>query len=663
MSGRKDKSNKQTPNPNSKKKLDLGTSGEGARRHSPRPTPVSPMENKMPRTRSKSASESKPSIKNSTFNKTPNNNLLHTSLINRTPGISPLAVPFSSDSELEMVYDSSSDQSDVKLKANLSNCPCRVSTGGQAYYLKCSHCKQSWHNTCANLKGELTDQVVTSLEKTWQCPWCFVPIHPRPKSHKSFKLDSSLQSTSHANIITTQVIDSLESFVEKKLVELSQPTNTLIEAINKQLETLSRDIEEIKKRPQHPTTPHTMPDHPQKVKIGNIEETTLDHNTMHIDRMYEDYITEEEERDLMSFLETESFSKEGNREVVQFGEHYRYMGARTKPKPMPDQIAKIMQKLNSDFGSRHSESRFHFDLNSCLVNRYCDKSSTLPEHSDNEPDIDPKSSILTLSLGAPRNVTFRNLQTNEVTKLPCMGRSLYQMSRHSQDFFKHSMEAEEDSRVPDGVRYSLTFRAIHWSHLNSTALIGDSNFGSIQLGAGRGKFGGAAPGVRVWAPTTRSIDPISCTSFRNVILMVGTNDMKNKLNDSQIRDVYKEYKTKVGLIRKYNKKCRIFICPILPTESHDINRRINIFNSYIFNDLVQCNLNVTLINGFMNFLDRQTNLLRSDLSKRDILHLNHRGISLLVRLLKEGLFRNRGNAISSPRLYSNATRGGPPRPP
>ena len=51
------------------------------------------------------------------------------------------------------------------------------------------------------------------------------------------------------------------------------------------------------------------------------------------------------------------------------------------------------------------------------------------------------------------------------------------MTRHSQDFYKHQIKADpgqENSR-----RYSLTFRAIHWSNFNSTLLVGDSNFGKI----------------------------------------------------------------------------------------------------------------------------------------------------------------------------------------
>jgi alkylated DNA repair dioxygenase AlkB len=468
------------------------------------------------------------------------------------------------------------------------------------------------------------------------------------------------------------VIDSLESVVEKKLTELTSPTDKIVESIQKQLSNLTNEILELKGRPSEPPThpplnqptprlgPPTMI--PQ-VKTHKIEDIKLKHATKHIEKITEDYITVEEELSLMNFLETEEFTNEGERSVVQYGEYYKYMGSRSKPKEMPEPIKKILDRLNTEYGSAPQETRYHYSLNSCLINRYDTKASTLPEHADDEGDIDPKSSILTLSLGAPRTINFKDLQSESVTDVLCKGRSLYQMTRHSQDFHKHGMRSEEDSDLADGIRYSLTFRAIHWSNFNSTALIGDSNFGPIKMGEGKGKLGGSTPGLRYWAPTIQAVDPLCCTSFKNVVLMVGTNDLKNRITDEKVREFYKDYKTKIALIRKYNSRCRIFVCPILPTKSHDINRRINIFNSLIANDLLQCSLKVVRVEGFIEFLDKRINLLGTNMSKNDDLHLNGRGISTLVRLIKQCIFRSRRHSvINSPKLFSNAVRGGPPHP-
>ena len=46
-------------------------------------------------------------------------------------------------------------------------------------------------------------------------------------------------------------------------------------------------------------------------------------------------------------------------------------------------------------------------LNSFLVTKYDSHTAHIPPHSDNEPSIDPNSSILTITLRASRPVVFR----------------------------------------------------------------------------------------------------------------------------------------------------------------------------------------------------------------------------------------------------------------
>ena len=73
------------------------------------------------------------------------------------------------------------------------------------------------------------------------------------------------------------------------------------------------------------------------------------------------------------------------------------MGSRTKPKDCPERF------------KSHQDRQYHYGINSCLVNLYESKMAVLPEHSDKEGDINPLSSIFTLSLGATRTVLFRDL--------------------------------------------------------------------------------------------------------------------------------------------------------------------------------------------------------------------------------------------------------------
>ena len=81
----------------------------------------------------------------------------------------------------------------------------------------------------------------------------------------------------------------------------------------------------------------------------------------------------------------------------------------------------------------------------------------------------------------------------------------------------------------------------------------------------------------------------------------------------------------------------MYVCPILPTNLVNINRRAVCFNGLIFNKLVSSNFGVTVVNGFDSFLDDE-GLLNQNLSKRpDFLHLNWKGSAQLAKLIKYNL--------------------------
>ena len=571
-------------------------------------------------------------------------------------------------SKLDSKKDNDSNKQSTKLLK--SKCPCKTSSNGKAWLLTCNTCGQVWHNQCANLKGDkITQDTMDSILKNWQCPWCFVVPFPCPKTHKSGKNKSSLDSISNANEFLSTVIDSLESMVDTKLTDVLKASNVSIEAIGKQLDKLSSEISAFKNgendSPQAPDQPHQPPPQPIPSPIEE-EDSPIAHNMNHIEDFIEDYLTTEEEGELTELLENETFVSEGNRDVLQYGEYYKYMGSKTKPKACPELIKKVMDRLNGEISTKQTDRRYHYTLNSCLVNRYQGNMSTLPEHSDDEGDICPWSSIFTVSIGTTRTVTFRNNQSSEEIPLYCMGRSMYEMTRVSQNLFKHQIKAEPGPEDPSQIRYSLTFRAVHWANFNSTIFVGDSNFGKVQFGSGKGKVGQATPGLKTFAAKVADIDPVACSPYRNIVVMVGTNDLKNSMTDTEILDLYKLYKLKVTQIRQYSPKSKIFVCPVLPTKSSVVNQRVLTFNKYICNDLIQSNLKALLVEGFFEFLNRQSYLLRNDLAVSevsDILHINNtKGVRLLVRLVKQAIFRAKRSKTIDGRLFSNVTRGGPENP-
>jgi hypothetical protein len=117
-------------------------------------------------------------------------------------------------------------------------------------------------------------------------------------------------------------------------------------------------------------------------------------------------------------------------------------------------------------------------------------------------------------------------------------------------------------------------------------------------------------------------------------------------------------KLKVKSIKSLNSKANIFICPMLPTKLHDLNRRAILFNSLLREDL-HSNLGVTPIDGFDGFLDND-NILSRDLSKKldkygniDNLHLNWKGTALLASLIKSAIFQRLNGGVDRRRRLTS----------
>ena len=596
---------------------------------------------------------------------------------------SPLASPLSSPSSspktkstvppnIEITENELDDAVRKKVKAN---CPCLNSSQGQAWLLVCQDCKQTWHNTCVNLNGEITQPVIDSILKSWKCPWCWKCPYPRPNKHIQAKNDDKVISKALATQIALDASESItqniKNIIEEKTANFDSAETLLHELTSRISETLKVNqdmMTEVKTLSEN--VKNSFVTHPplHTAHGGNAATATpiiesIKHAQTSIDQLedvgspYEDYkkdfVTVEQATELVTFLEQESFAKEGQREVMFYGQKYQYMGSRKNPKPIPPAIKPLLDKLNNNLD---------YKLNQVLVNKYTGPESSLPCHSDNEHDINPASSIFTVSLGDSATMMFTNIKTGEKSNLLVENRSLYKMTRDSQNDFKHGILPNEDNQI----RYSLTFRCTHWSYLNSTYAVGDSNFGHIRFGEGRGKIGAATPGLKDWAAHVDDIDPKKSRSYKNVVVMCGTNNLKKpnmENEDEEILTTYRCYKGKLEEIRKVNPKCRLFVCPVLPTRDHGINNRVKQFNKFLFNDLAKSNINVSVVQGFAEFVDRSTGLLRHSLfekrSESDVLHINDSGYRILVRCIKSAIFSSRdsqGSRLMKHPAYSHVVR-------
>ena len=253
---------------------------------------------------------------------------------------------------------------------------------------------------------------------------------------------------------------------------------------------------------------------------------------------------------------------------------------------------------------------------------------------------------------------FKEKATSVVNDHCCEPKSLYLMTRKSQEFFAHQIQETE---MGDSVRYSLTFRRSHWRYKNSLCIIGDSNTKYLNLGEGEMTFGFATPGSKKWAPHISDINPVDSCAYKNVVVLCGINSIRQVEVNSEkdVRRLYYEYKNKIEMIRYVNPKCNILVCPVLPTKHTDFNFKANIFNKLIFNDLLQSSCYAVPVLGFVELLDRDSGFLSGRLSyDGDALHLNPAGGRILALKIKRAMFlRKLSKGMHGSRSYANAVSG------
>ena len=147
---------------------------------------------------------------------------------------------------------------------------------------------------------------------------------------------------------------------------------------------------------------------------------------------------------------TRNFS---SRKVGYYGDQpYKYTGGYHRARPLTDntylsEIAEAVKVLYPDF-----------NYNSALVTKYESHKACLPPHSDNEPAIDSDSTIVTVSLGATRELHYRRKLSRDRTVLLAENGDVFAMTRSSQNIYDHAVP--ETDPANDGVRISVTFRLL-----------------------------------------------------------------------------------------------------------------------------------------------------------------------------------------------------------
>lgn len=129
---------------------------------------------------------------------------------------------------------------------------------------------------------------------------------------------------------------------------------------------------------------------------------------------------------------------------------YGYSGIRLEPMPWSPEIRRVRRIVSDICG---------VGFNSVLLNYYRDHRDSMGEHSDDEPELGPRPTIASLSLGAERTFVLRHRHDKSVRSLRLLlaSGSLLVMSGTTQNNWKHGLPKRKDECGP---RVNLTFRRI-----------------------------------------------------------------------------------------------------------------------------------------------------------------------------------------------------------
>jgi alkylated DNA repair dioxygenase AlkB len=135
--------------------------------------------------------------------------------------------------------------------------------------------------------------------------------------------------------------------------------------------------------------------------------------------------------------------------VADPGCSYRYSGLQQAIHPWTAELEILRQLLLDQLGVR---------FNSLLLNRYRDGADRMGWHADDEPELDDLAPIVSLSLGAARDLRFRPRHGSEAAFAVRLGDGdLLVMDPPSQRHWQHALPPRARVRQE---RINLTFRVI-----------------------------------------------------------------------------------------------------------------------------------------------------------------------------------------------------------
>ena len=127
---------------------------------------------------------------------------------------------------------------------------------------------------------------------------------------------------------------------------------------------------------------------------------------------------------------------------------YTYSKTTKTALPWVPALSKLKEIVQSESGETY---------NACLLNLYHDGSEGMAWHSDGEKDLKRNGAIGSLSLGAPRQFSFKHKKTKETVSQILAHGSLLIMKGTTQTHWLHRLPPTKTVHTP---RINLTFRTI-----------------------------------------------------------------------------------------------------------------------------------------------------------------------------------------------------------
>ena len=469
----------------------------------------------------------------------------------------------------------------------------------------------------------------------------------------------------HSEILDIDKIEhAMSKCITKELNDLHNSNEFNIKSVRDDIKKLDTLVTEINASINSSAeTINLLPSNTLNENRPPVPKSVVDitNPTEHIDHYKTNFISEQVESELLDFLQKQDFVQIRGRSVLDFGEPYGYTGSpytQNAPDPIPEPIKGLMDDIRSKFPKN--------DINQCTINKYCDNSSYLPEHSDDEPTIKPESSIFTVSLGSQRDIIFRDAATGGERIVTPESRSLYAMSHPSQFLWTHRIDTVDSGDIKPIVRYSLTFRCVSTKYLKSTIIIGDSNTRHLKFGEGEGTFGRNIPGKRVEAFKVDDINPIDCCGYSKIFIHCGINDIKQDsiTGPAKVAACFRNLRDNVDKIKLICPKSRVYVSPILPTKDRALNERCLYFNRLLF-DFVHESVGGILSHDFGIFcnsdglLSNEMGLYKNPFDK---LHIGSNGIHELVKIIRTCVYGTlTKKSVKSGKPYATAVIDGAPR--